>query len=69
MTSAMTKIARQRYRCEAENCRLNAERAKYPADREAWLRLAEDWMKLARGTELIRTLQVMQEHNDAVKRH
>jgi hypothetical protein len=42
----------QRYRREAEECRLQAEKAMRTVDREAWLRLAADWTKLAEGAEL-----------------
>jgi hypothetical protein len=42
----------QRYRREAEECKLNAQRAIRPIDRDAWLKLAADWMKLAESAEL-----------------
>jgi hypothetical protein len=42
----------QKYRREAEECKLNAKRAMGAVDREAWLRLAADWMKLAESAEL-----------------
>jgi len=46
-----------KYRREAEECRLNAESALRPIDREAWLRLAADWAKLAEGAELTQHLK------------
>jgi hypothetical protein len=39
----------ERYRAEANECRLLAEKAASPIDKEAWLRLANDWLKLADG--------------------
>jgi hypothetical protein len=65
----MTETAAQRYRREAEECRLNAERAKNPVEREAWLQLAEDWMKLARGEDLNCIWQSMRERGASLTRH
>jgi len=48
----MLESAADRFRHQAEECRLNARRAMRPVDREAWLRLAAKWVKLAQGAEL-----------------
>ena len=42
----------QRFRREANECKLNAQSAMRAADREAWLKLASDWMKLAESADL-----------------
>jgi hypothetical protein len=42
----------QRFRREAEECRLIARAVSSAADRTSWLRLASDWARLARAAEL-----------------
>jgi hypothetical protein len=44
----------ERYRAEADECRLLAEQASSPIDKEAWLRLATDWLKLAEAIVAVR---------------
>jgi len=41
----------ERFREEAEECRMFAERSASQLDKEAWLRLAADWIKLAENAE------------------
>jgi hypothetical protein len=49
----------QRYRRQAEECRLQAKKAMRTVDREAWLRLAADWTRLARSTDLNEEWQML----------
>ena len=53
-----------KYRREAEECRLNAECALRPIDREAWLRIAANWAKLAEGAELTQRLKDVPRETD-----
>jgi hypothetical protein len=43
----MTETDAERFRREAEDCRVIAEKAISPLDKEEWLRLAAEWLKLA----------------------
>jgi hypothetical protein len=40
-----------RFRKQAEECRLQAEKAVSPLDKEAWLRVAAEWIKLAQSAD------------------
>ncbi|MCK1744850.1 hypothetical protein IVA80_29565 [Bradyrhizobium sp. 139] len=50
----MSREDAERFRAEAEECRLQAAEALKPEDKEAWLRLAADWIKLAEEAYLRR---------------
>jgi hypothetical protein len=47
----MSEVEADRYRKQAEECRLQAEKAVSPLDKEAWLRVARDWIKLAQSID------------------
>jgi hypothetical protein len=49
--SAMAETDAERFRKEAEDCRVLAEKASSPIDKEWWLRLAAEWLKLAQEAE------------------
>jgi hypothetical protein len=40
-----------RFREQAEYCRLQARKASDPRDKEAWLRVAGDWIEMAEDAE------------------
>jgi hypothetical protein len=48
---AMTETDAERFRKEAEDCRILAEKAISAPDREEWLRFATEWLKLAQEAE------------------
>jgi hypothetical protein len=56
----MPETPAEKYRREAEACRLKAGEATNSVAKQAWLQLAADWTKLARSTDLNQEWQAMQ---------
>jgi hypothetical protein len=48
----MPETPAEKYRREAEACRLKAKEATNSVDKQAWQRLAADWTKLAQSSDL-----------------
>jgi hypothetical protein len=47
----MSESEADRFRRQAEECRIQAAKAVSPLDKEAWLRVAGDWIKLAQSSD------------------
>jgi hypothetical protein len=47
----MSEDDTDRYREQAEYCRLQAKNASSPKDQEAWLKIAGDWLQMAEDAE------------------
>ena len=65
----MPETPAEKYRREAEACRLKAKEATHSVDKQAWQRLAADWTKLAQSSDLTQEWQTLRTPPSSKRRH
>jgi hypothetical protein len=65
----MPETPAEKYRREAEACRLKAKEATNSVDKQAWQRLAADWTKLAQSSDLNQEWQTLRMPPSSKRRH
>ena len=65
----MPETPAEKYRREAEACRLKAKEATNSVDKQAWQRLAADWTKLAQSSDLNQEWQTLRTPPSSKRRH